>query len=103
MPSRIARWLAWSYSLLSLYFFVTFLIRLISGMLNTEGHYAMTGLFLIPPLTVVMAIGMIVFSALAWTRRYWTFSGRVYYTLLTLAAVSFLGWLNHFNLISLPF
>jgi hypothetical protein len=73
-----------------------------SGVLTSEGRDAATSLFLIPPLTVVMAIGMVIFTGLAWARGYWSLSGRVYYTLLTLAAVSFLGWLNYFNLISLP-
>jgi len=102
LPSRIARWLAWGLSALSLTFFVTFLIIFMSGVLTSEGRDAATSLFLIPPLTVVMAIGMVIFTGLAWARGYWSLSGRVYYTLLTLAAVSFLGWLNYFNLISLP-
>jgi len=97
LPSRMARWLAWSLSALSLFFFVMLLIGMFSGTL-VEGRYAATGFFLIPPLTLVMAIGMIVFTVLAWTRRYWSLSGRAYYTLLTFAAVSFLGWLNYFNL-----
>ncbi len=100
LASRIALWLAWGLSALSLFFFVMLMIGMFSGTL-VEGRYAATGFFLIPPLTALMAIGMLVFTGLAWLRRYWSLSGRMYYTLLTVAAVVFLGWLNYFNLISL--
>ena len=103
LPSRIARWLAWGLSALSLFFFVMLLIGMFSQSLVGGGRDAAAGLFLIPPLTVVMAIGMLIFTGLAWARRYWSLPGRAYYTLLTLAAVVFIGWLNYFNLISLPF
>jgi len=96
--SRIARWLAWGSSALSIFFFVMVMIGMFSGALLSEGRESAAVLFLIPPLTLVMAIGMVFFAVLAWTRRYWSLSGRAYYTLLTLAAVSFLGWLNYFNL-----
>jgi len=98
LSSRIARWLAWGFSALSLFFFVMVMIGMFSGTLIGEGREAVAGLFLIPPLTLVMAIGMVVFTGLAWTRRYWSLSGRAYYTMVTLTAVVFLGWLNYFNL-----
>jgi hypothetical protein len=99
LPARIARWLAWSFSTLSLIFTVIFASMVFNGALLDTGQDAATGLFLIPPLTLVMAIGMVIFTGLAWTRRYWSLSGRVYYSLLTLSAVVFLGWLQYFNLI----
>jgi hypothetical protein len=98
LPSRIAPWLAWGFSVLSLFFFVKLMIGMFSAVLVTEGRDAAAGLFLIPPLAVAMAIAMVVFTGLAWTRRYWSLSERVYYSLLTLTAVVFLGWLNYFNL-----
>ena len=96
--SRIARWLAWGLSALSLFFFAKLMFGMFSQVLVNEGQDAAAGLFLIPPLTVLMAIGMLIFTGLAWVRRYWSLSGRVYYSLLTLAGVVFLGWLNYFNL-----
>lgn len=98
LPSRIARWLAWGFSALSLFFFVMVMIGMFGGTLLGGGREAIAGLFLIPPLTFVLAIAMVVFAGLAWSRRYWSLSGRAYYTLVTLAAVVFLGWLNYFNL-----
>jgi CubicO group peptidase (beta-lactamase class C family) len=47
------------------------------------------------PATMVMLAGMV----LAWRRGYWSRYGRVEYTLLTLAAVVFLAWLQFWNLI----
>lgn len=82
---------------MSLFFFVMLLIGMFSGAL-VEGRYSETGFFLIPPLVGVMTVGMLIFTGLAWTRRYWSLSGRAYYSLVTLAAVVFLGWLNYFNL-----
>jgi hypothetical protein len=98
LPSRIARWLAWSLSALNLLFFVMLMIGMFSGTLTGEGQESAAGMFLIPPLTVLMAIGMLIFTGLAWARRYWSLPGRAYYALLTFAAVSFLGWLQYFNL-----
>ena len=98
LPSRIARWVAWGFSAMSLLFFVMLMIGMFSRTLVGEGRQSAAGMFLIPPLTVMMATGMIVFAGLAWKRNYWSFSGRAYYTLVTLAALVFLGWLNYFNL-----
>ena len=98
LPSRMAHWLAWSLSALTLFFFVMLLIWMFSGTL-VEGRYSATGFFLIPPLVAVMTIGMLIFTGLAWARRYWSLPGRAYYTIVTLAAVGFLGWLNYFNLL----
>jgi len=69
LPSRIARWLAWDFSALSLLFFVMLMIGMFSGALLSEGQEAATGLFLIPSLTFVMAIGMVVFSGVSLTGR----------------------------------
>lgn len=105
LPARIARWLAWVFSALSLIFFVSFIGMVMSGAVNPSAislNNTATGLLLIPPLTVVMGIGMVIFTGLAWMRRYWSLPGRAYYTLLTIAGVVFLGWLDYFNLISLP-
>lgn len=97
-----ARWVAWGFSALNLAFTAIFASMVFSGTLVNQGSDAATGLFLIPPLAVLMAIGMVGFTVLAWTRHYWSLGGRVYFTLLALAAVVFIGWLNYFNLISLP-
>ncbi len=100
MASKIARWLGWGYSALSLFFVVAFMGMMMSPTIKYGLPPEMEQLLLIPNLTALMAVGMVIFTGFAWVRRYWSFSGRVYYTLLTVTAVAFLGWLSYWNLLS---
>jgi hypothetical protein len=50
-------------------------------------------------LTVVLAVAMLFFTLLAWVGRYWSVAGRIHYTLATLAALAFVWWLYHWNLL----
>jgi CubicO group peptidase (beta-lactamase class C family)/uncharacterized integral membrane protein len=47
----------------------------------------------------IMTIGLLVCSVLAWKYRYWGTIRRVHYTLVTLAAIGFVWWLNFWNLL----
>jgi hypothetical protein len=49
----------------------------------------------------VLAIGAVVFALLAWKNHYWNMAGRVYYTLVTLAAVAFVWFLDYWNLLGM--
>jgi hypothetical protein len=40
-----------------------------------------------------------VYTGLAWKNRYWGIAGRGYYTLVTVAAVAFVWFLNYWNLL----
>jgi hypothetical protein len=60
-------------------------------------------LFLIPLALIVLAVGLIGFTIRAWRRRYWSRVGRLHYTLLTVAAVIFVGWLANWGLLQMPF
>ena len=42
---------------------------------------------------------MVILTVVAWARRDWSLTRRVYYTLLTLSAVAFLVWLYRWNLL----
>lgn len=48
-------------------------------------------------LAAVLTIGALVYTALAWKSRYWGIAGRAYYTLVTIAAVAFVWFLNYWN------
>ena len=48
-------------------------------------------LFLLPPLVALLAVGSGVFAGVAWARGWWTTAGRVYYSLLALAALVLAG------------
>jgi hypothetical protein len=47
----------------------------------------------------VLTAGALVSTVLAWKNRYWGIAGRAYYTLVTLAAVAFVWFLNYWNLL----
>lgn len=94
---RIILWI----SVLNLLFLVGFIV----------GMPAITqNILLDPPMIMKVALGMGVLSAvltpaalvyvvLAWKDRYWGVAYRVYYTLVTLAAVAFVWFLNYWNLL----
>jgi hypothetical protein len=48
-------------------------------------------------LAAVSTIGALIYTALAWKNRYWGIAYRVYYTLVTIAAVAFVWFLNYWN------
>lgn len=99
---RLARWLAWGLSALNLFFLVAFF-----SMLGPDIAYgvppAMRLLMFVPLLVAALTVGLVIFSVLAWVRRYWGAAGRVYYTLLTLATLTFVWWLSYWNLLGFPF
>jgi len=48
-------------------------------------------------LAAVLTVGALVYTVLAWKNRYWGIAGRVYYTVVTIAAVAFVWFLNYWN------
>ena len=47
------------------------------------------------------AVGLVVFTVLAWKDRYWGTPGRLHYTLVTLAALASIPFLHYWNLLGL--
>jgi pimeloyl-ACP methyl ester carboxylesterase len=60
-------------------------------------------LFIIPPLTAVLALGGLVLAVLAWKNAYWTAVGRVHYSLVALAATAFTWFLSYWDLLTFQF
>jgi CubicO group peptidase (beta-lactamase class C family) len=54
-------------------------------------------------LSAVLTIGALVYTVLAWKNSYWGIAGRAYYTLVTVAAVAFVWFLNYWNLLGWRF
>ena len=54
-------------------------------------------------LAAVLTAGALVYTVLAWKNRYWGIAGRAYYTLVTVAAVAFVWFLNYWNLLGWRF
>lgn len=50
-------------------------------------------------LSAVMTVAALVYMVLAWKDRYWGVAFRTYYTLVTIAAVAFIWFLNQWNLL----
>jgi hypothetical protein len=54
-------------------------------------------------LAAVLTVGALVYMVLAWKKGYWGVLSRVYYTLVTVAAVAFIWYLNYWNLLGWRF
>ena len=54
-------------------------------------------------LSAALTAGAILYAFLAWKNRYWGLGARVYYTLVTLAAVAFVWFTNYWNLLGWRF
>jgi CubicO group peptidase (beta-lactamase class C family) len=50
-------------------------------------------------LGAVLTVGALIYSVLAWKNSYWGIAARVHYTLVTVAAVAFVWFLNYWNLL----
>ncbi len=50
-------------------------------------------------LAALLTVGALIYVMLAWKDHYWGFAFRVYYTVITLAAVDFVWFLNQWNLL----
>ena len=101
--ARTARWILVAISLLNLVF--------LCGMLfgyhpPTELHGVAPSINLLLTTTVMSALltaAALVYIVLAWKDRYWGIALRVYYTLVTAAALAFVWFLNQWNLLGWQF
>jgi len=53
--------------------------------------------------SAVLTVGALIYSVLAWKRGYWGIATRVHYTLVTVAALAFVWFLNYWNLLGWRF
>jgi CubicO group peptidase (beta-lactamase class C family) len=97
--ARVADWIIFGISLLNVLFLVGVAMKFPPTQ-PSELH----GLTLITEVTLglglataVLTVGALVATALAWKDRYWGVAYRVYYTLVTVAAVAFVWFLNTWN------
>ncbi len=60
-------------------------------------------LLLFPLISVVLTIGAAVYAFLAWKNKYWTGCQRLHYTLVVLASLVFIWFLNYWNLLGFRF
>lgn len=110
--ARVAWWIAVGISVLNLLFLGASIGTVFFG--NPVPFYGVSLFWrlvlLMALLAAVLTIGALVYTVLAWTglgdpqrRPYWGIAGRVYYTLVTVAAVAFVWFLNSWNLLGWRF
>jgi len=56
-----------------------------------------------PFVAIVLAVGVLFFSAISWIKKYWNRCGRVYYFFVFIAFIVFLWFLNYWNLLGFQF
>jgi amino acid transporter len=96
-PARAARWLQVALVVL-LVLFVVGLSHFRDQAAAFQGKIPGRRLTLsIPILMIALTIGSIVFTVLAWKRRYWRVAGRIHYTLLTVGAVALCWFFYNWN------
>ena len=100
--ARVANWILVGVCLLNLLVVVSIVWGMMGGGMANE--------LLDPPLIikiamglgvlcVVLTIGALLYIALAWKDRFWGVAFRVYYTVVTIAAVAFVWFLNYWNML----
>jgi hypothetical protein len=85
-------------------FFLLFLVGLAVAAGDLEQFfYGVPSVFKVslafPVAAAILAVGVLVFTLIAWRRKYWTGCSRIHYTLVFLAALAFLWLLNFWNLL----
>ncbi len=100
--ARAARWLAGGAGMLNLLFLIG-LISVASVSLTSEIIYStpasLIALLTIPLFTAILALACTAFCAWAWKNGYWSLKGRIHYTSVVLALLTFIWWLNNGNLL----
>jgi hypothetical protein len=56
-------------------------------------------LLVIPPITTGLTLGLLIFTVLVWKNKYYSIIGRLHYSLMSVAAVGFIFFLNYWNLL----
>jgi hypothetical protein len=101
--ARSAIWVAWGVSALGLVFAIAFLITSVGPQIAFGIPPATKPLLLIPIIMSALIVAMIIFTVLVWARLDWSLGWRVYYSLVTVASVAFIWFLNSWNLLGWQF
>src|SRR5918998_814454 len=100
--ARVAYWLIVGISVLNLLFVIG--TALWGRTVPLFGHSAIYKIVLgLGVLSAVLTVGALLYTVLAWKNSYWGIAARVHYTLVTVAAVAFVWFLNYWNLLGWRF
>jgi hypothetical protein len=101
--ARVAYWIIVGICVLNL----LFVVGMVPGFNPpTELHGAQLIVKIVLGLGVlgaVLTVGALLYSVVAWKRSYWGIAARVHYTLVTVAALAFVWFLNYWNLLGWRF
>jgi hypothetical protein len=99
--ARAANWIILGISLMNLLVVATLVWGANGGMPNDllDPPLILKIVLGLGVLAAMLAIGALVYTALAWKDSYWSLAFRAYYTLVTVAAVAFVWFLNYWNLL----
>jgi len=104
--SSAARWTGGLFSLLALFFFLG-----LAGILGDivpafgvpriffEDPPGLDLLLVVPIIMSFLGVLMVLFTGLAWWKKYWNLSGRLHYTLMAAAALALAWIMNYWNLL----
>lgn len=99
--ARFARLLAALTIALNLIFIIGFAVSMYR--IGEDLIYGMSpvviALLVIPIVITILTIGLVIFTVLGWKNKYWSLLGRLYYSLITLACIGFIFFLNYWNLL----
>lgn len=102
---KAARWLAGGASMLNLLFMIG--LAVMSSIALTILIYSipppLIALFAAAIIAAIMALASTAFTVLAWKDGYWSIAGRLHYTLVVIALLAFILWLNNWNLLGFKF
>jgi CubicO group peptidase (beta-lactamase class C family) len=92
--SRIAR--VWSAALSLVFLLIPVAVAVYTQSdLKSPFPFYMLVILAIILVASILVIGPVIFTIIAWVRRYWSFSGRLHYTLITLALLGMV-WLMYY-------
>jgi hypothetical protein len=97
---RLPRVLAVTISLLYLFFLLGLMAVTSDPLTLAFGVPPLLKTILIFPIAAaILTIGMLIYTFLAWKKKYWTACARLHYTLVVLASLTFIWFLNYWNLL----
>jgi CubicO group peptidase (beta-lactamase class C family) len=102
--ARRARVLAWAVSALILLFVIGMVVVFSNaGVTLANVSPYLVAVLTLPLLVTVGTVGVLVFAALSWKRRYWGLFRRLHYSLVALSMVVFIALLGYYNLLGFQF
>jgi CubicO group peptidase (beta-lactamase class C family) len=99
--ARAAQWIILGISVLNLLFLVGFALGMPEIMQNIllDPPLIMKIVLGFGVLSAVLTVAALLYAVLAWKNTCWGIAARLYYTLVTIAAVAFVWFLNYWNLL----